>query len=286
MYYALIIISVVIFGISFASTDAYTTFRGSHLKTTLEFSFVSSLFGLAALLLFYGSKFTFTPFTLVMALLSALDGIAFYFCSFKALSSINLSLFSVFSMLGGMLLPFLQGIIFFEEGISAAKIICVCVLTAALFLTVQPGEKSRGWIYYIGIFILNGMYGVLAKFFTSAPFEKANPESFSILIAASTAVISLAALLLFFHGGEKTKPTKRGMGISAAAGLADKIGNLILVIALAHVDASVQYPMVTGGVMIVSTLICFFGKKKPSRREIASVAVAFLGLMILFLFPA
>ena len=41
--------------------------------------------------------------------------------------------------------------------------------------------------------------------------------------------------------------------------------------------------MVTGGVMIVSTLLCFFGPKKPSRREILSVLIGFAGMLALFL---
>ena len=60
---------------------------------------------------------------------------------------------------------------------------------------------------------------------------------------------------------------------------------MILVIALAHVDASVQYPMVTGGVMIVSTLISFFGEDKPSKKELLSILVAFIGLTLLFVIP-
>ena len=48
---------------------------------------------------------------------------------------------------------------------------------------------------------------------------------------------------------------------------------------------SVQYPMVTGGTIIVSTAICFFGKSKPSRRELISVALAFLGVLALVLIP-
>lgn len=43
--------------------------------------------------------------------------------------------------------------------------------------------------------------------------------------------------------------------------------------------------MVTGGVMIVSTLICFFGKSKPSRKELLSVVVAFAAMLALFLIP-
>ena len=56
-------------------------------------------------------------------------------------------------------------------------------------------------------------------------------------------------------------------------------------LALSHVDASVQYPMVTGGVMIVSTLLCLFGPKKPSRRELLSVLIGFAGMLALFLIP-
>ena len=73
--------------------------------------------------------------------------------------------------------------------------------------------------------------------------------------------------------------------MGALHGTIGKIANFLLVIALAHVDASVQYPMVTGGTMIVSTLICFFGDRKPSKKEIASVVLAFIGMLLLFAIP-
>ena len=60
-------------------------------------------------------------------------------------------------------------------------------------------------------------------------------------------------------------------------------GNYMLVIALLVVPSSVQYPMVTGGVMIVSTLACFLMKNRPSKRELISVAVAFVAFVILVL---
>lgn len=184
------------------------------------------------------------------------------------------------------MLPFLQGIIFFNEGVTWAKIICVILITAALVLTVERGEKSKGTIYYIGIFILNGMSGVLSKIFTSAPFDKASPEGYSILGAICTVILSFLILIIFFRKkDENDKPRISTLAISAGSGVFNRIANLILVIALAHVDASVQYPMVTGGVMIVSTLICFLGDKKPSKREILSIIVAFAGMLALFAIP-
>ena len=73
--------------------------------------------------------------------------------------------------------------------------------------------------------------------------------------------------------------------VSAGNGALNKIANFILVLALARVDASVQYPMVTGGVIIASTLICYLGDRRPSRRELISVGLAFLGMLALFLIP-
>ena len=286
MYYLLIILSVIIFGGCFFLQDKYRQRCGSNLKISLQFSLTSSIFGLIALFCINGCKVEFTPFTLIMSMLSALNGIGFTFCSFKALGIINLSLFSLFSMLGGMLLPFLQGIIFFGEGITWAKIICVILITVALILTVEKGDKRKGTIYYAGIFILNGMSGVLSKIFTSAPFEKASPEGYSILSALCTIILCFIILLIFFREkDENAKPRISTLAISAGSGIFNRLANLILVIALSHVDASVQYPMVTGGVMIVSTLICFFGDKKPSKREILSIIVSFAGMLALFAIP-
>jgi len=286
MYYSFIIISVILFGGCFALNDAYQRLRGNSLKISFQYSFVCSLASFVTLLAINGFRFEFTLFTLCMAVLSTLLGFGFTYCAFKALGIINLSLFSLFSMLGGMMLPFVQGIVFYSEAITIAKIVCFVFICIALLLTVEKGEKTKGGIYYAGIFILNGMSGVLAKIFTEAPFEKTSSTGYAMLGALSGVVLSGFVLVLFFRKKDDIPPmTWKSESVSALGGILNRISNLLLVIALAHVDASVQYPMVTGGVMIVSTLICFLGDKKPSRKEILSVALAFIGLLALFLIP-
>ena len=85
-------------------------------------------------------------------------------------------------------------------------------------------------------------------------------------------------------GYTKTNPI--ACTVAAASGTVNRLANLFLVIALASgVDNTVQYPMVTGGIMIVSTLISCFGARKPSKREIISVAFAFAAMLALFLIP-
>lgn len=287
MYYGLIIISVMIFGGNFIIKDVFRKRCGSSVSISLRFTLVSSAMGFAIMLAMNGFKIEFTPFTFAIALLNALNGFGFTLCSFKALGSINLSLYSLFSMLGGMALPFAQGIIFYGESMTVAKAVCFALIVLALLMTLERGEKKRGGgIYYVGIFVLNGMSGILTKIFVSAPFEKTSAEGYSLMTSGLSAIIS-ACIILVMLARSKDQP-RIGLGgsfMAALGGICNRMGNFLLVIALAHVDASVQYPMVTGGVMIVSTAACFFTDSKPSRREIASVCIAFLAMLLLFLIP-
>lgn len=286
MYYALIVLSVLMFGGCFALNDAYRKSCGSGIRISLQFSLIGSLAGFAVLTVANGFRLELTAFSLVMAILASVNGFAFTFCSFQALDRINLSLYSLFSMLGGMVLPFLQGILFYGERMSLAKAICFLLITAALILTVEKGERKKGTVYYACIFVLNGMSGVLSKYFAEADFPKTDAASYTNLICVCSVVISGALLLTVFRNKPKGERfSSLGAVIGAAAGITNRLANLILVIALAHVDASAQYPMVTGGVMIVSTLISLFGPNKPTKKELLSVALAFLGLVLLFVIP-
>ncbi|MBO5216031.1 MAG: hypothetical protein J6B79_07575 [Clostridia bacterium] len=284
--YWLIIISVIMFGLGFLSQEVYGKMRGSSIKISLQFSLFGSIAGLVVLLIVNAFKIEFTLFTLIMALLSTANGIAFTFCSFKALGSINLSVYSLFSMLGGMILPFLQGIIFYGEAFTLAKAICLIFITAALVLTVKKGEKTTNFIYYAGVFVLNGMSGVLTKIFTASALPKTSPAGYTILCALCSIVVSLLLLVIFFRKKEDCPPVNfKNSSVACFKGAINKVANFLLVIALATVESSVQYPMVTGGVMIVSTIICFLGKQKPSKKQVLSIALAFFGTLALFIIP-
>ena len=294
MYYALIIIAVVLFGGSFLLQDEYRKRRGSGLKISMESAFIASVAGMVVLLIINGFSFEYTHFTLIMAICSAVNSIAFAFFALKALEYINLSLFSLFSMLGGMALPFFQGIFFYDEDFTLAKAVCIVFIVVALLSTIEKDNKKNGSIFYVGVFILNGMSGVISKIFTASSLLKTSSAGYSIWICICTIVISaIAWTVISLTDKTKKEPKERdkrkdlwcGYGFGALYGVVNKIGNFLLVIALVHVDASVQYPMVTGGTMIVSTLLCYLGDKKPSKKEICSVALAFIGMLALFLIP-
>lgn len=281
MYYAIITFSVVLFGVQFLLNNNYQKESGSGMGATFIFSLINSIVGLICLLIINRFQFEFNAFTVLMASLAAINSIAYTFCSLKAFEHINLSLFSLFTMLGGMILPFLLGIFFYDEPFTLGKAVCLILITAALILTIERGEKKNGTIYYAGVFILNGMSGVISKIFQSAPYEKSNEAVYSIWMALSTAVISAAILLIIRNKLEK--PSKKAVLYTVGYGAVHRIANYLLLIALAVLPASVQYPFVTGGVMIVSTVISALCHQKPSKKEISAVALAFIGILALVL---
>lgn len=287
MYYAIILTSVLMYGVCFALRDVYRKMRGSSLRISMESSLFGAVAGALVLLCLNGFRLSFTPFTLWISLVAAINVLAFSFFSFKALDRIDLSLFSVFSMLGGMVLPFLQGVLFYREPITLAKGVAVVLITAALALIVTCDKKGTGCIYYIGIFVLNGMSGVITKLFNELPFEKTGATDYSVWMSLWTVLLSGLALLALSRKREATELrfTWRACGVGSLCGALNTVASMMLVVALLHVDASVQYPMVTGGVMIVSTLISLFGSRKPDKRALLAVAVAFIGTLAIFVIP-
>lgn len=282
MYYGILTVSVVMFGTQFLTNERYEKLCGNHIGAAFMFSLISALSGFGFLALLNGFQIKCTSFTVVCAFISALNSLLYTVCSLKALSRINLSLYSLLAMLGGMLLPFFAGLFFYNEMLTLGKGICVILIIIALALGVSRKRKSGGLHYYIGVFVLNGMSGVISKFFESAPFPKAGAADFSILTALLSALLS--GVILFAVRKQIPKINGKAFVLAFSGGVLSRVANFLLLIALAVLPASAQYPFVTGGVMIVSTLLALLIGQKPSFKELLSVLLAFLGILALTLF--
>ena len=281
MYYGMVSAAVIMFGLQFFFNQKYEAGMGNGRTASMWFILLSNAVGLFILLIVNGFKMEFTPFTFIVALVAAVNMLLYNICSMKALGKINLSLYSLFSMLGGMLLPFIAGSLFFNEEFTLGKGACLVTILAALLLNVKRSENKGGTIYYAGIFVFNGMSGVISKFFQAMPYEKTSEAAYSVW--SSLLTVLFAGIMLLALNKDKSKPDIRAVCWSAGYGVLNKIGNLLLLIALVHLPASVQYPMVTGGVIIISTLLSYFTPKKPGIRELISVVLAFAGIMMLVL---
>ncbi len=280
MYYLLVLSAVFLFSLQFLFNQKFQQSRGESLKSALEFSLYKSVV-IVVIMLFIG-KFSIqiTPFSVLMATLYAVSGIAMTAFSMKAFAVANLSVYSVFSMLGGMLLPFVLGIGFYNEELTLFKSLCCLLIVVSVLLNIKKGKQDKKAIaYYMAVFVLNGMAGVLSKIHQSSSLPHTDSTGFMLISSLITAVISAAWLLVSY----KKVPLINGKNLlyTAGYGVFNGIGNLFLLISLSNLPASVQYPLVTGGVMVFSTAISALRKEKITVREYIAAGVSFVASVLM-----
>ena len=286
LFYTLVIISTILFSLQFLFTQRFQQINGTGMKATQVFSLYKSLVIILMMLLISGFKVQFSWFSLGMATVYAVSSITMSYYSLKAFSVANLSVYSVFSMLGGMILPFFLGVLFFDEGNNLVfKIICCALIVVAVLLNIKSGKQDKkALFYYFAVFVLNGMSGVISKLHQSSSLNPVDSTSFMLWSSVVTVVISAAWLLIAYRG----IPLIKGKSILFVTGYGvfNGLGNLFLLIALSGengLPASVQYPLVTGGVMVCSTIISTIRKEKLTVREYIATAIALLASVFIAL---
>lgn len=280
MYYFLVIAAVVLFSLQFLFNQRFEQSRGESLKSALEFSLYKSIIIVVIMLIISGFKVEITPFSIVMSVIYAFSGIAMTVFSMKAFAVANLSVYSVFSMLGGMLLPFILGVGFYNEKLTAFKIACCLLIIVSVLLNIKKGKQDKkAIIYYMAVFVLNGAAGVISKIHQSSALPHSDSSGFMMLTSLVTVAVCAVWLLIKY----KHIPIIKGKELLFASGYGvfNGIGNLFLLISLVHLPASVQYPLVTGGVMLFSTLISAIRKEKISVKEYIAAVVSFAASVLM-----
>ena len=282
MYYGLVLLSTVMFSVQFLFQQKYEQECGSSGHAALNYALLSGIVGLVPAVLMNGFIFEFTLFSGVIALLYALVNIGYSYAAVKALEVANLSVYSMFSMLGGMALPFVFGI-FWGEELKGTTVISFLMIIFSLLLTIERGKNKNGALkYYVGVFVLNGTVGVLSAFHQKMSSYNISSEGF--LIWARLFTVLVCALLLYLDGKKKVMCSGKILLYAGGGAAINTIANVILLTALLYLPASVQFTLVTGGVIVFSALIGFFTKgNRPSLRELSAAAIAVGATIVLVL---
>lgn len=281
LYYGLLSISVILFSSQFLFNRMFQEKCGADLKSSMLFSLLTSVCGFFVLFIINGFKTDFSLFSFLVGILYSLIGILYTFASIKAFEKVNLSAYSVFAMLGGMLIPSVYGIVFNGEEFTLLKALCYILTIFALLFTIDFKEKKSGKVYYALVFLLNGLSGVISVFHQSnTVFRITDSFSFLILARISSALMCIPFCVKHFSSVKKMV-TKSSVAYSFGFAAFCGIGNLFVLIALKKLPASVQYPIITGGVMLVSLMISSIRKESISKKNIIATVTAFLSTLLL-----
>ncbi len=316
MYYAMLIGASFLFGSQFMVTKAFEKNYGKTVRASLSFSLLYSLF--AGVIFFIiklvssGTVFNLNPFSLCMAFGLSLVNILSSAIGIKTLALGDIAVYSLFLMLGGMIVPFFAGIVFLKESVSVCNLIGVAIMIIALCLPVFFGKKNKNageaqtdgdtkkktsvffYVLCVFLFILNGLSSTLSKF-NSVREGAALGAEFTFYTYGIQFVISLVAFALTTASGKSDKTQNEekqpvilfrpvAIGCGAAFGAVNGTAFLMSSVAAEHVVAVAQYPLITGATILFSSLLAFlFYREKPTALQLVQIVIS-LAATILFMF--
>lgn len=280
--YLILILAAFLFAVQFLFNQQYRRLKGEGLDATMTFSLYTSAISFLILFVLGGFRLHITWFSLLIAVLYAAVCLLSSYAGLKAFGTANLSVYSIFMMLGGMLLPFAYGILFANEALSFAKALSILLICTAVGCSFEKGtEGKNAYRFYAAIFVLNGLVGVLSKIHLSVPSLAVDSYSFMATIQLALLVMCLFYCLITRQGIPK-QSGKLYLCLSGYA-VCNGIGNLFCQIALTSLPASVQYPIITGGVMVFSTLISLVRREPIGGKTYLAAGLACLStILILF----
>lgn len=281
MYYLLLTLSALLFSGGFLFQKFYEQDFGNGLKPSITMVFYQSVVVCVSMFVIGGFRMEVTGFSFLMATIYAVNDFLLTWMSLKALKYANLSVFSMFMMLGSIVLPSAFGILFYNEGITVMKVLCYILIFAALYLSVEKGASSKKAVfYYIAVFVGNGMCGILSKIHQSNVELQVPTESFLLQSGLIRLVICAVILIYLFAKSKEKIFSWKAVGLSVGGGVANAVGNYFNLFALLAIPISVHSVMTTGMVLIFSALIGLFVKERPSRKGVVSLLLALAAAIV------
>lgn len=280
--YGLLIVATALCATQFLFHQAFTKTQNNGLRSVLTFSICTHLVSFFVMLVLNRFQLKLTWFSVLLGLWSACNSLLYSYFGLKALTRANLSVYSIFAMLGGLILPFAAGILFYREPLTVPKLLCSGLIILSLLLTAEKGSSKKGTgLLYLAVFFLNGMSAVISKVHQSN--EALCTDSYSFVAIGNALCFSIALVWYLIAYKKLPKVTKREFAATSGYALSSGISNLLLLIALTTLPASVQYPIVTGGVIFFSTAVSILLKQKPGKKTILSAVIAFLATLFIIL---
>ncbi len=301
-YYFLVLLAVIGLALQFSVTKYYQRLKGAALPVSLLYTGFSGI--IAATLFFFinGCQIELTPFSALMAVCVSTLVSTYSLLSFKIMSLGNMSVYTQFLMLGGMMLPYFFGLIFLNEPLRVFPAIGLVLLSVSLlFPLFGKGNGNYPKLYYILcaiVFVVNGFVSITSKIHQyDWGFETADAQGFLILTNSWQAIISFAVFFIVRaknRGVEKPAP-------EIAASLKSKkkflpvllifanasiggVSYMLQLISASNLPATVLYPMITGGLVVLMAVSGrVFFKERLSKSEFIGICLSFAATF-LFLF--
>lgn len=284
--YFLIVLADILLAVILVCQKKYQEKAGTSAKASLKYTILSGVFSALIFLVINGFTINVTLFSIGMATLFSVMLTIYVFIGFGIMKNGNISLYTLFLMSGGMVIPYVYGVLFLEEKLNFARILGLILILAAivLFNLNKVSKNKKQLVLCFLVFLLNGAVSALSKAHqVSVASLTVSSSDFVFLVSISKIVISLLVFpFLKGEGKEETKvPIKSVIWVVFVAAAADGLSYMLQLMGAVKLPATVLYPLVTGGTIILSSLVdLVLWKQRFSKKQYISVAIAFLGTLL------
>lgn len=284
MDYILATLAAVLLSFEFSFSKKYQAVEGTAIAAGLRFNTLSGLFSALIMFALSGFRLEFSGFSLILALSMSFCSSLYVLLSFRILKNGGMALYSTFLMCGGMLLPYVFGVVFWDEPLTLFRFLGVLAVLAGVVLSgVNPKQADRKLLLLCcAVFVLNGLVSILSKYHQiTTAYATVGSSAFAMYSGIGRFLFSAGALSCC-----KPKPLpmqkKHSFFCVAGAAAIGGVSYLFQLVSARTLPATVLYPTVTGGSIIFSAIAGrVFFKEPLSRRQIYSIILSFIGTLLL-----
>ena len=261
-------------------------FSRRNIKTANDAVFFNGLIFLFSSLLYVRDAFGCSGTVILYGAAFGIFSMAFQLFYIEAMAWGNVSL-SMMIANAAIVFPITASILFFHEQLTAIRIIGIALTAAALFLSMDRTQKSsnlRKWLLFsLAAFLANGVLMVIQKFFSHSTYSAEARAFVAWSYIFSTVVSALQVLLSRSMGHRLSFSIRPSVFFHAAVpGLLLAAFQVLQTKALATLDSSLYYPAVTGGSLIMTTLLgLIFLKDKLRAKQIWSILIGVVAIVLM-----
>ena len=288
IYNLLAILSAVLIAGNFTATKIYQKRMGTAVREGALFNSVVGLISSCLFLVSAGFKLEFTLYSFIMALLTSILVGTYTMIGFKIMSLGSVTVYTVFVMLGGAVVPYIYGVLFLGEGITVWKVLAILAVAAAVILNSAGSGSDRRSKYFIplciAVFFINGAVSVISKLHQiETVYPVVSSRDFTVIKDFIRFLIFFIVFLCQRHSMEQNdKKLNAKMYIAMAVSAIFSGGAFFLMfICASYMPASVLYPVVTGGTIISMALVDrLFFRQRLSVNTIISIFICIMALVL------
>ena len=287
MYYLMLTGAAMLLGADFALNKIYQKVYGTAPKAAF---FFNSLLGLITAVIFFcinGFKLDFSLYSFVMAGLMSALVMCYNIIGFRLLRSGTMAMYTLFLMTGGMVLPYIWGLLLLNEDFSLLRTGGLIVILSGVVLSNFSGERVniKQIVMCVAVFVLNGFVSIISKVHQSQiSFDSVNAAEF-IILGGIFKFLLAGILFLVFKNKDSSEsggiPLNKAVIIITSSAFIGGVSYMLQLLGAKSLPATVLYPFITGGSIVFSSFagVIFF-KEKLSTKLIISLILCFAGTLM------